>query len=342
MGWVTNNWRLKVASLVLCLALLGAVAFSQNPITFRTLQASVDPTPLPAGISILNWSPTVPVPVSGLRADVADANGNNVVARMDLSKLHHTPGTPPATETVTVVPQVLASGVTARVSQFQVPLLVDSTDTNVPLSVSVRLPHLATGWIIQSKSAQCGNSQNSCTVKVSGPESMVSGLSAYVELPETISGEGAGRTADILFEQGGRQVKLVGQPTLPRATVSPTTAQVSWRTTQPVEYAQAVLVDSQPSGGPAPGYRVWNVTLDPLTITVSGPPSAIQQVSTILLPAVDLSGVTSNVSQIVAIPVPKGLTASVKFVRVTYLIKPNPNIKPSPPPSPTPSPSSSP
>ena len=37
MSWITDDWRLKVLALALAVMMLGAVAFSQNPPTTRTL-----------------------------------------------------------------------------------------------------------------------------------------------------------------------------------------------------------------------------------------------------------------------------------------------------------------
>jgi hypothetical protein len=50
------------------------------------------------------------------------------------------------------------------------------------------------------------------------------------------------------------------------------------------------------------------------------------------LPAVDLSGHTSNVTFRVTIPYPSGVSGTIATARVTYTISANPNVQVSPTP----------
>ena len=49
MSWVTESWRLKLLAIGLSVLMLGAVAFAQNPPTFKTLTVSITYAPIPNG-----------------------------------------------------------------------------------------------------------------------------------------------------------------------------------------------------------------------------------------------------------------------------------------------------
>jgi YbbR domain-containing protein len=91
---------------------------------------------------------------------------------------------------------------------------------------------------------------------------------------------------------------------------------------------QVVLIDSPPSHGPPTGYRVTAITVDPITVVISGAPEVLVKITTLTLPAVDLSGHTSDVTFKVTIPIPDGVVGSMAVARVTYSISPNPNASP--------------
>jgi len=42
MSWITEDWRLKLLALGLAVVMLGAVAFSQNPPTIKTLSVPLN------------------------------------------------------------------------------------------------------------------------------------------------------------------------------------------------------------------------------------------------------------------------------------------------------------
>jgi len=65
-------------------------------------------------------------------------------------------------------------------------------------------------------------------------------------------------------------------------------------------------------------------------VILSGDPAALGRIRSITLPAVDLSGRTSDATFQVAIPYPDGISGSAANAKITYSISANPNVSPSP------------
>jgi len=63
---ITDDWRLKLLALGLAVLMLGAVAFSQNPPTSRTLSISLVYPPMPVDLILINPPSKTNVTVSGL------------------------------------------------------------------------------------------------------------------------------------------------------------------------------------------------------------------------------------------------------------------------------------
>jgi len=95
---------------------------------------------------------------------------------------------------------------------------------------------------------------------------------------------------------------------------------------------QVVLIDAPPTHGVPNGYRVTAITIDPIAVLISGKADALSKIKSLTLPAVDLSGRTSDVTFRVTIDYPSSVTGSVATARVTYSISANPNVQPSPSP----------
>jgi YbbR domain-containing protein len=72
------------------------------------------------------------------------------------------------------------------------------------------------------------------------------------------------------------------------------------------------------------------VTIDPLTVVLTGQADQLAQVQRITLPPVDLSSSKSNATFQIQVPYPAGMSGSVTIAKVTYTIAANPNAPPSP------------
>src|SRR5439155_609400 len=75
--------------------------------------------------------------------------------------------------------------------------------------------------------------------------------------------------------------------TVPPTTADVTSADVLTAAVQGTTTSSVPLVDASPSQGPPPGYRVTAISISPLVVTITGDPSVLQRVRSIVLPAVD-------------------------------------------------------
>jgi YbbR domain-containing protein len=78
------------------------------------------------------------------------------------------------------------------------------------------------------------------------------------------------------------------------------------------------------------GYRITAVTITPNTVTITGDPTTIGRFRSLTLPAIDLTGKTSDATFQVAIPYPDGVSGSVSTATIKYSISPNPAVSPTP------------
>jgi YbbR domain-containing protein len=90
-------------------------------------------------------------------------------------------------------------------------------------------------------------------------------------------------------------------------------------------------------GQPAPGYRVTNVQVSPLTVNASGLAAALAGLNQITSDPVDITGAREDVIRVVTLRPPAGITLSQRTVQVHVFISriPTPPASPSPTPSPT-------
>ncbi len=84
MSWITDDWRLKVLALGLAVLMLGAVAFSQNPSTIKSLSVPLNyrlpPNP---GIIITDGPSKITVTISGPADVIGPVTADNVTAFAD-------------------------------------------------------------------------------------------------------------------------------------------------------------------------------------------------------------------------------------------------------------------
>jgi YbbR domain-containing protein len=333
VNWVTESWRLKLLALGLSVLMLGAVAFSQNPPTSRTLQVSIVYT-VPAALILINPPTKTTVTVTGLADSIrlVSASCSCVVATVDLTKANPGPSV-----SVNMVVKSLISGTQVANPTVPIALNVDRL-ASVTLTVQARTPRgAALGWKITKSEAVCPNAPSNapCTVTFTGPSTWETGLNAYADFPSPVQNP----TSDVV-NQPVVVVQKNGQPldltvlTVPVGVTSldPSTVAIHIEAKTGTSSRQVVLIDSPPSHGPPTGYRVTNIAIDPITVVVSGAPDALAKITTLTLPAVDLSGRTSGFTFRVTIPYPSGVTGSVQIARVTYAISANPSARASPTP----------
>ena len=317
MSWITDDWKLKLLAFGLAVLMLGALAFSQNPPTSKTLQVGIAYT-VPSGLILLNPPKTTTVTVTGLADLVSAANSGNTAATADVRA-----ASPGSSVKVNLVGKTLIPGVSVQATPIA--LNID-TENVVQLAVVARLNvPPAPGWQVTKLEAQCGAPLQPCTVTFDGPASWQKNLKAFADYPIKVESDSyTFPSAAVVLEQNGTTLDWT-RYTLPQTKLDVTTVSILIQAKSGTSSRQVTLVDSQPSNPPPNCYRVTGITVDPISIVVTGTPDALSGITTTLtLPAVDLSQKTSNASFQIAIPFPPGVTGSQAKAKVTYSISNNP------------------
>ena len=321
MSLITDDWRLKLLALGLAVLMLGAVAFSQNPpkeVVLRDVSIGYTVGP---DIIVIDPPTKTNVTVKGLADALLTVNSRNVAASFDLTKV--SPG--PTTHVNLNVRSLIAN---VQVQSPVVPYVLNIDGLKaVSLAVDVRLTaRPVPGWAWTKKEAQCPNAP--CKVVFSGPASWETNLQAFADFTYPVQTDSQTYPAlPVQLVQNGQALDLT-KNTVPALSLDPSTVQVRVDAKPGTSSRQVVLVDAQPTHGPAPGYRVTDVRVDPVTVVISGPPDALSGITVILLPAVDLSGATSTRTIPIPVPYREGITGTVAIARVTYTISPNPTASP--------------
>ncbi len=325
MSWITDDWRLKLLALGLAVLMLGALAFSQNPPTSKTIKLGIAYTGLPGGLILIDPPTSTTVAVSGLADLVSAANSGNTIVTADLSKV-----SAGARVNVNLVGKSVIPGL--NVQTTPVVLNIDQRAA-IRLTVNVRTPKGASpGWQITKTEALCPSSP--CSVTFDGPVSWEANLKAYADYTSPVSTATVEYpSAPVVLERNDVPLDLSkpNNSTSPQANLDTNTVSIHIEAKAGTTSRQVVLVDSAPSSPPPPCYRITGIVIDPATVTVTGPPDALSSITTITLPAVDLSHSTSTATFKVTIPYPDAVNGLVGTARVTYSISPNPNC-PSPSP----------
>ena len=325
MSWrlITNEWRLKLLALALAALMLVAVAAAQSKPTTKPLTVGLNYT-VPENIILLNPPTKTTVTFSGLADPVSRVDTSNLFATVDAT------GARPGTAVkLNVTARTTVAGVTVQ----NPPPIVVNIDTLQQVDIPVQVvAHAQTGWSINpSKTvATCAGAANArpCKVRFTGPVSWENGLKAVVNVKDPVVG-----TNDILGQP--IQLQAAGGVDLSQRTAPPISSDVAAADVHIEAIAgttseSVALLASQPTHPPPAGYRVTQVTVTPLLVTISGDPSVLQRIQNITLPPVDLSSSTSDVTFQVAIPYPNGVSGSIANAQVKYSISKNPAVSPSP------------
>ena len=323
MSWITSDWRLKLLAVGLAVLMLGAVAFSQNPPTSITMKVGINYS-VPPGLILINPPKQTTVTVQGLADLVSAANAGNTAANADVSK---------ATSTgPNVKVNLVGSSVIHGLNVQATPITLNiDTRSVVQLQVVPRFPSgVAQGWQITKQEAQCSGPPPPCTVTFDGPASWEDNLKAFADYPLPVAGSlNDFPSAPVVLEQNGTSIDYLTANTVPKLRVDINTVSIHIEAKSGTTSRQVTLIDAPPSNPPPTCYRVTSIAVDPNAIVISGPSDAVPNITTITLPAVDLSQHTSDFTFKVAIPpLPPGVTGTAATARVTYSISKDPGCTP--------------
>jgi YbbR domain-containing protein len=320
MNLITDDWRLKLLAVGLAILMLGAVAFSQNPPTTRTLQVGINYT-VPPDLILINPPTKASVTYSGLADVLASVTPDNLVALVDAT--HASPG-PDIKLNVTA--KSLINGV---IVQNPPPIAVNiDAKSAVALPVTV-IAHAAPGWVVTKADALCPASP--CVVHFTGPKTWEVSLRATVVFPDPVNVVGP-------IERPNQTIQLVTNNgtldqscrTVPCASLDVPAVSIRIEGQTGSTSNTVALVDAPPANPPPAGYRVVGITISPVTVIITGDAVTLGKIQRITLPAVDLSSKTSNYTVQATIPYPVGVSGSVATASITYQIAANPNVSPSP------------
>lgn len=337
MSWrlITEEWRMKLLALGLAVLMLGAVAFSQNPPTTRTLTIPLSYT-VPPNIVLLNPPSETSVTFSGLANAIAQVNSHNLTASVDA-----TSAKPGSQVRLTITARALDTHVQVQ----QPPPIAVDIDTfqtkTIPLTV---IAPTAPGWAITKAVATCPNGPCT-TVNFTGPFSWENGLTATATFPRTIGTDPSGCSAQACVSDAPNiQVQLTNSngrvdlhssnfATKPSSALDVEYVSLHVEAIAGVTSSTVPLVVGAPAQLPPPGYQIMGVAITPATVIVSGDQAVLGHMRQIVLPGPDLSKSTSDTSFPIPIPYPRGTSGSVAVATVTYSITRNPQVNSSPSPA---------
>jgi YbbR domain-containing protein len=335
VAWLVSHWRLKLLALVLALGLLAAVAFSENPLTVRSVDVQVRYIGKPPDLVLVSPPNRVSVSVIGL-ADSVGSMGQQpgeaaAVVYADVSHVRQ------GQTVVTGTPRILISNVNAQTDHVSIPLNVDTLVTGKQLSVEVRTPKVSAGWTIDRAVAAPSK------VTLDGPESLVADLKAFVQLDAPVeNGVIDSPNQLVQFEQRGKKIDLHAISTTPAINIEPSTVLIHVEARQPKQ-TRNVFLSATVTGIPAPGFAIRSVTVDPTSIDITGPGDVIGKLSTITLSPVSVDGFRDGTQTLRAnVQLPDQVDSGVRTARVIVTVYALPVTQPTPPPPPTPRPSPSP
>lgn len=323
MSWIADDWRLKLLALGLAVLMLGAVAFSQNPPTTRTLTVPLNYRLPPSPTIIVTDGPSrIPVTIKGLADLIAPVTSDNITAFADATQA--APG--PAVRL-----NVSASSTITGVSISNAAPIVVSIDLLKTVEVPVEvLTHAAPGYTVTKAVASCPPNPTPCKVHFSGPASWENNIRAIVNYPTAVNFSSQdSQNWPITLQNSSGPINL-GHPTYPPVGLDVSTVGLHIEGQAGSTSATVPLVASAPSNPPPPQYMVTGITISPVTVVISGDPVTLGKIQRITLPAIDLSGATSTFTVGISIPYPDNVSGSVPTAKVTYIIQRNPNVSPSP------------
>lgn len=325
MSWqlVTDNWRMKLLALGLAVLMLGAVAFSQNPPTTGTISVSLNYT-MPPNLILINPPAKTNVTYSGLANAISRVNQSNVSAFVDVT--HAKAG--PAVQLNIVAHTTLPASQVVVQNPSPIVVFIDNLQgKDLPVQVSA---HAAPGWSITKSVAICPGAlqPNPCVVHFTGPASWENNLVATVAFPPAVNVGTIDSPSQPVVVQNSTGVINFSASTEPQVALDYPNVSIHIEANPGVTSSTVPLVDRPPANPPPSGYRVTGITITPATVIITGDQGALGRISSILLPAIDLSGHSSDYTVQVNILYPPGVTGNAAIATLKYSISPNPNASP--------------
>lgn len=309
-----NSLPLGLLSFALALVIWVTVTNEENPSIRRALpqEIPVEQVNVPRSLLVTDTVPTrVSVALSGPRNVVNDLRPEDVVARVDLSRVEEEiAGLREATVERPVRVEVRRGGVRAEASPEMVKVKLEPQERRtVPVCVDkVDVP--PPGYTLEEP------------VVTDPAEVTITGPRRNIDLVECAAAELrlTGLTVSV-----SNQVPLEPRDAAGRAignvSVQPATAAVNARIRQQL-FPRQVVIDVRMQGRPAPGYAVSNIRVDPPSVSVVGPLETVSNLGSIPTEVIDIEGAKSDIVRAVALEIPPGVSSGDRRSVVTISLQP--------------------
>ncbi|MBV8195412.1 MAG: hypothetical protein JOY80_07775, partial [Candidatus Dormibacteraeota bacterium] len=318
-GFITRNFRLKLACTVMAMITWVGVVYAGNPPETRNIDIPVPQSPadIPAQFVLVGHVPDISVRIGG---------GANHLNTFNVSAL----SVSAAWKTV------------AHAGTVTVPITIANTDSNVdlidpPTSITAELDNLSSTTL-------------AVTVRITNPPPVGYVTSSIASDPSSVVVAGAqhqlpGLEAGVTVDLGNRKTNVQadlpvliydsrGSQVSDLSSVNPTTVRVTI-TVSASQASRASAVVPRTVGSVGAGHELTGISVDPATVVLSGPQDLVNALDSIATTTISLAGLTGTNTFTVSLTPPDGVTAQPGTVTVTIVVI----ALPAPTPTPTPTPS---
>lgn len=290
---LVRNWPLRLGAIALAIVLYLGLVISQNARTW-TGPVAIDPVDQPAGTFLLaglgnvtNIEYIAPLDVA------AQVTSASFVATADLIGVGSQPNGAP----VNVPVRVVARDQRIQIVSWEPATVVARLDPVVSQQVPVRVDR----GTVPSGLTAGQPTVTPAAVTVTGASSLVSQVaSALARVTIDPSGANIDTNVDLIAVDGRGQVvsPVTIQPSSVHVTIAVGEQQVN----------RTLPVVPNITGTLAQGYSIQDVTVTPVTATVSGSGTSIAALTSISTAPVSVAGRTTDLTTTVALQPPKGVT----------------------------------
>ncbi len=290
---LVRNWPLRLGAIALAVVLYLGLVISQNARTW-TGPVPIDAIDQPAGTFLLgNLGDVTSVQYIAPIDVAAQVTSASFVATADLTGV----GTQPGGAPVSVPVRVVARDQRIQIVSWEPATVVARLDPVISEQVPVQVERgtvpagLTAGQAIVSPT----------TVTVRGASSLVSQVAAAeARVAIDPSGSNVDANVDLVAVDGRGDV-------ISPVEIDPSTAHVTIAVGEQ-QVNRTVPVVPTVTGQLATGYAIRDVTVTPLTATVSGPASAVGSLASVSTAPISVAGRSADLATSVALQPPKGVT----------------------------------
>ena len=326
-AFLTRNWRLKLLAVGLAVFAWSVVVYAGNPPDSRTVTVSVpqDASSVSPPFVLASKIPDLAVRVQGTKDHVDQFDPAQLQVIVDYRSIH-------------------------SAGRQQVPVTIVNNDRDVdldnpPTSVSADVDVIGSakvnvqivvptnqqpppGYVIDKETETVTPS----VLTVSGPQRELAGVQATVEVDLTNRKIPLDQSYTVrLLGPGGQPETNLG---IAEATSTTVNVHIDIRTanTNRVSVVAPVI----PATLAAPGHQLIAVTVNPPSVTLTGPEELLNGLDSVSTTALTQLGLTADADETVRLILPNGVQAGVSTVTVHLTV-----IALAPPPTPTPPPAPS-